>query len=268
VLIWLLGAPIAVIINTASYVWSAIMLARIRKVETTPEPIPDAMASRGWQSSKDLRVGMRAIFGHPQVRPIVQALMVWSIAGGFFVALYALLCLRVLGLPESTYGVIVAMGGIGSLGGALISRRLAKAIGVGRTLIVTAALSTLAWLFLAFAAHAGSYALVLVLLGAHQFIADGFQVAFFVQAVTLRQTVLPKHLLGRANAAILVLTVGAHLVAALVAGLIAQAKSVELAVWIGVLIGLFVPVFVWPLRGLRDMPAPDASSPGFLAADK
>jgi MFS family permease len=266
VLIWALGAPLAVIVNTASYLWSAFMLGRIRKHETTPEPMPDAMASRGWQTSKDLRVGMRAIFGHPQVRPIVMSLMVWSLAGGFFVALYAVLCLRTLALPESTYGVIIAMGGIGSLGGALISRRLARAIGVGHTLIVTATLSTLAWLFMAFAPYAGSRALMLGFLGAHQLLGDGFQVAFYVQAVTLRQTVLPKHVLGRANAAILALTVGMHIVATLFAGALAQLTSVRLAVWVGVLIGLAAPFFLLPLRRLRDMPAADVSSPGFTPA--
>ncbi|MGE5184097.1 MAG: MFS transporter [Acidobacteriota bacterium] len=263
VLIWLLGAPLAVVVNVASYLWSAFMLGRIEKVETAPEPNPDAMASTGWQSSKDMRVGMRAIFGHPQVRPIVIALMVWAVAGGFFVALYAVLCLRTLGLPESTYGVIVAMGGIGSLAGALVSRRLAGAIGVGRTMIVTAALSTLSGLFMAVAPYASSYTLVLVFLGAHQLLGDGFQVAFYVQAVTLRQTVLPKHVLGRANAALLLLTIGVHIIAALAAGTLAQLTNVRLAVWIGSVIGLAVPFCLLPLRHLRDMPAADASSPGF-----
>ncbi len=264
VLIWALGAPLAVIVNVASYLWSASWLGRIRNVEVAPEPAPDAMASRGWQTTKDLRVGIRAVFGHPQVRPIVNALMVWSITGGFFVALYAVLCLRTLQIPESTYGVIIAMGGIGSLGGALLSRRLARAIGVGRTLIVTAAFSALAWLFIPLAAETSSHAVMLGFLGAHQLLGDGFQVAFFVQAVTLRQTVLPKHVLGRANAAILALTVGVHIVAALIAGALAQLTTVPLAIWIGVLIGLCVPLCILPLRHLRDMPAPDMSSSGFV----
>ena len=48
--------------------------------------MPDAGSST-WQTTKDLRVGMRAVLGHAYVRPIVIALMVWSIAGGFFAAL-------------------------------------------------------------------------------------------------------------------------------------------------------------------------------------
>jgi MFS family permease len=192
--------------------------------------------------------------------------MVWAIFGGFFNALYAVMCLRELGLPESTFGIIIAMGGIGSLVGATIARPLARAIGVGRTMILAAAASTLGAVFMPLAAEVGSHTLELIFLAAHQLISDGFAVVFLIQAVTLRQTVLPKHMLGRANAAVLVFTTGALLVSTLLAGAIAQLTTVRLAVWIGVLIGLFVPAFVWPLRRLREMPAPDASSPGFPIA--
>jgi MFS family permease len=251
-LIAVLGAPLAVIVNTASYLWSAYMLGRIRTVEPQPEPQPDAIASAGWQSQKDLRVGMRAIFRHELVRPIVLSFMVWSIAGGFFSALYPLLCLRTLDLPESTYGVIIAMGGVGSLGGALISRRLARAIGVGRTLLLTSTLSLAAGVFIPLAS--GSHAVVLGFLAAHQLIADGFSVAFVIQAVTLRQTVIPKHQLGRANAAFLICTAGLMPIAAVVAGVLAELTTIRTAVWVGVLIGLAAPLLLLPLRKLREMP--------------
>jgi len=253
-LIGLFGAPLAVLFNVASYVWSAVWLGRIRAPETIPEPQPDVTASLHRQGWKDLVVGMRAIFGHAQVRPIVLAFMVWSVAGGFFSALYPMYCLRELGLSEYTFGFVIAMGGVGSLGGALISRRLAQSIGVGPTLLVTATLSLAAGLFIPLAA--GSRTTVIALLSAHQLIGDGFAVAFVIQAVTLRQTVLPKHVLGRANAAFLICTAGLLPVSALVAGAIGALSTVRAAVWIGVLFGLLAPVFLLPLRKQREMPAP------------
>jgi Na+/melibiose symporter-like transporter len=255
-LIAALGAPLAVIFNSASYVWSAFWLGRIQTVESVPDPQPEALASHGWQSRKDLRVGMRAIFGHKHVRPIVLAWMVWSIAGGFFSATYPLLCLRVLHLPESTFGIIIAMGGVGSLAGALMSRRLARAIGMGRTLLVTSVLSLSAGLFMPLAS--GSRAVVLGCLGAHQLIGDGFSVAFVIQAVTLRQTVLPKHVLGRANAAFLICTAGILPLAALAAGALAELTSIRTAVWIGVLTGMLAPIFLLPLLRLRELPPASA----------
>lgn len=265
VLIAALGAPMAVVVNTVSYLWSAFWLGRIQHFEMDPEPGPELSAS-GWETTKDLKIGVRTVLGHPYVKPVVFALMVWSIFGGFFNALYAVMCLRELALPESTFGIIIAMGGIGSLVGATFARPLARAFGVGRTMIFAAATSTLGAVFMPLAAEVHSHTVELIFLGAHQLISDGFAVVFVIQAVTLRQTVLPKHMLGRANAAVLVFTTGALLVSTLLAGALAQLTTVRLAVWIGVAVGLLVPAFVWPLRRLREMPAPDASSPGFPMA--
>jgi MFS family permease len=269
VLIAALGAPLAVAIDAASYVWSAVMLGRIRTPEASPAPPsagsfpPVGQSSPGftsgtWQSRRDLRDGMRAVFGHPQIRPVVLAFMVWSIAGGFFVALYTVFCLRTLGLSASTFGIIIAMGGVGSLAGAMISRRLVASIGLGRTLIASSAISTAGGLLIPLASDASIGSLVL--LGTHQLVSDCFAVAFTIQAVTLRQTVLPKHLLGRANAAVHVCTAGMLPVAALVAGALAELTTTRDAVWVGTLVGLAAPLFLVPLRDLGPMPESASST--------
>jgi len=103
-----------------------------------------------------------------------------------------------------------------------------------------------------------SYAVKFALLSAHQLLSDGFAVAFLIQAVTLRQTVLPKHHLGRANAAIHLCTSGVFPVAALVAGAIAATAGTYTAVWVGIVIGFIAPVFLWPLRNLRELPSSNA----------
>ncbi|NVB84794.1 MAG: MFS transporter [Kofleriaceae bacterium] len=257
VLIGVLGAPVAVIVDAATYVWSAVMLGRIRTKEPPAAPVPSA-ASSTWQTTRDLRTGMHAVFGHPYVRPIIVTLVVWSIAGGFFTALYTLFCFRTLGLDATTFGIIVAMGGIGSLLGAMLSRRLVHSIGLGPTLITSAIISLAGALLIPLAS--GSYTRILVLLGAHQLISDCFSVAFIIQAVTLRQTVLPRELLGRANAAIHICTSGVIVITTLAAGWLAQLTTIREAVWIGVSIGLIAPIFLWPLRGLRSMPEAASSS--------
>jgi len=66
--------------------------------------------------------------------------------------------------------------------------------------------------------------------------------------------VLPKHLLGRANAAVHVCTAGLVPMAALLAGALAELLSIRDAVWIGVLVGLVAPLFLLPLRGVGAMP--------------
>lgn len=257
VLIGTFGGPLAIIIDAASYLWSAVMLGRIRTPEAAPRPTPSA-ASSTWQSKRDLRDGMRAVFGNPLVRPVVIALVVWSIANGFFTALYTLFCLRTLGLSELTFGIIIAIGGVGSLFGALISRRLVARIGLGPTLIASAVISLAGDLLIPLAS--GSKVTVLLLLGAHQLISDCFAVAFVIQAVTLRQIVLPHDILGRANAAVHVCTGALVPITAILAGVLAELTTIRGAVWVGVLIGLVAPVFLLPLRKVTAMPEPQVSA--------
>lgn len=256
-LIAILGAPLTVVIDAFSYLWSAFMLGQIRSVEAKP-----ANQNKPKHLGEDLRIGLRVVFRHPIVRPIVLSHMVWSISGGFFMALYTPYCLRVLELSTSTFGVIVGLGGVGSLAGAIISRKLVAKLGLGSTLLL-ASITSLAFALLIPLAGTSivgaSFVMTFALLATHQLISDGFAVAFVIQAVTLRQTVLPKDVLGRANAAIHVFTSGLLPVAALLAGGLAELIGTRGAVWIGVIVGLVSPLLLLPLRHLKQMPASESS---------
>jgi MFS family permease len=118
---------------------------------------------------------------------------------------------------------------------------------------MTSALSLVCALFIPLAD--GPYAAILAFLIAHQLLSDGFSVAFVIQAVTLRQTVLRKEVLGRANAAIHVVTASLLPIGALVAGLLAEAIGTRNAVWVGVLIGLVPPLLLLPVWKVKEMPA-------------
>jgi MFS family permease len=262
ILIGLLGAPLAVGLDALSYVWSAIMLGRIRTVEPAPVPsASSALTAEGSTTSRtmrDLKTGMRAIFGHPHVRPIIIALLVWSIVGGFFTSLYALYCLRTLDLSPELFGAIVAIGGIGSLAGAFLSRHLVKRFGLGPTMILSAVISVVSGLLIPLARGPDWFALVC--LGAHQLINDCFSVVFMINATSLRQTVLPRTVLGRANAAAHICMSGPYPIVIIVAGALAEATSIRTAVWVGMSIGFLVPFTLLSLRSLQKMPEPAASS--------
>ncbi len=242
-----IGAPLSVAVDALSYMWSALWLGRI-----TARPEPAAEKPVNKRRADDLRVGLRAVFGHPYVRWIVISHMVWSICGGFFMSLYSLFCLRELELSKSLFGVIIAMGGVGSLAGALLSRSLVRVLGLGKTLVLASAVSLACAVFIPIAG--GSLAVIVALLMTHQLVSDGFAVAFIIQAVTLRQTVLPKEVLGRANAAIHVCTASLLPISALLAGFLAEAIGTRAAVWVGVSIGFLPPLLLLPLWKLREIP--------------
>ncbi len=252
-LIGLLGAPLTVAIDAASYLWSALWLGTIK----LPDPIKQVSTTRtSWRT--DLATGLRTVFGNRYTRPIEIAHAVWAISGGFFMSTYVVFCLRTLALSETSFGVIIAMGGIGSLAGAFVSRAFVRWFGLGPTLVVTSAMSVVGALLIPLAE--GHHTLPFLV--THQFVSDGFSVAFVIQAVTLRQTVLPKAVLGRVNAAVHVTSGGLLAVGALAGGVIGQLTDTRVAVWVGVLIGLLVPLLLLPLVRLREMPGDAADTSG------
>jgi hypothetical protein len=127
-------------------------------------------------------------------------------------------------------------------------------------MLLTAFLSLLCTLLIPIAGSGTSPVMTIGLLATHQLFGDGFSVAFIILAVTLRQTVLPKTVLGRANAAVHVCTSGVLPITAILAGTLATLVGIRTAVWIGLLIGLTAPIFLWPLRHLRTMPAGEVAA--------
>jgi MFS family permease len=254
VLIQIFTAPIAVAIDAASYLVSALFLGSIEKREE-----PAAAEEEAPSMWRDIAVGFRVSWNHELVRPILLALTATSFFGGFFAALYMLFALDVLGLDPATIGVVISMGGVGALLGAVGSSAIVRRLGLGRALIATFAISGLGALCIP--AAQGPLWLVLVFLFTHQLVGDGFHTAFAVQAVSLRQTVLPLAVLARSNAAFTALAGAAMPLGALVAGVVGELIGARAALWIGMGGGALAPLFLLPLRRLERMPLPDGGPP-------
>jgi Na+/melibiose symporter-like transporter len=253
VLIGVLGAPIAVLIDAVSYVWSALFLGALRTREIPHAPDP----ARASSVSDDLAIGLRAVFGPPVIRRLIIAEMALAITGGFFSAMYALYCLRDLDLSTTMFGIVIGFGGVGALIGASLARALVRAWGLGWTMIVMTLLAAAGnFMIPAAGALGGGGVAMIALLIAHQLISDGAQVAYQVNAVTLRQTLLPHDQLGRANAAVHACTMALVLIAALGGGALGSTIGTRTALVIGPVIGLIAPIVLIPLHGLRKVPAP------------
>jgi len=249
ILVDLLTAPFAILADAVSYLVSAAFLFRIRK----PEPAVALPAVRPGLLG-DLLGGFGACWRHPLVRPLLAAAAIEAFFGGFFYGIYMIFLLQTLGLSASTYGILVGLGGIGALAGALAARGVAAWLGLGPAMIALLAIGQALTLLIPLAG--GPEWRVLGFLGAHQLLSDAFVVAFLIHAMTLRQTALPLGVLGRANAAFhvaagLLLPVGAVL-----AGQVATVWEPRTALWIGALGGLLGPLVLLlsPLRRLRAMP--------------
>ena len=244
-----LTAPIAVAVNAATYVLSAVILAGIR----APEPPPaDAGQGRGWVDG--VVTGARTAWAEPRVRILLVMTGVGGLFGGFFSALYIAYVLRDLGLSPALLGLGIATGGVGALTGSMLAQVMARRLGVGLAICLAGILSALGTMIVLLAPRGvvGATAALMV----SQFLGDAFGVVPLILAGTLRQSVLPQTLLGRVGATFRVAGGGAAVAGALVGGVLGQAIGLREALLIAVA-GLMVgPVAgaVSPLRAVKEMP--------------
>jgi MFS family permease len=251
-LIQAITAPVAIAFDALSFMISAVLLGTIRRAEV---PATSDTIEEGPTLIHDLRVGLRACVLHPLVRPVFLVEAVSALLNGVFATLYTVFALKALGLSAGTLGLVISVGGIGALSGALLAARFSGRLGLGRALILCMAGSRLAGLLIPMA-RGPAWLAVSCLVG-HQLLGDALLMGYYVLAVSLRQTVLPQDTLGRANATFHV-SAGVLLpIGALLAGSIAAATDVRTALWISALGGLANPVILQlsALRHLKEMPA-------------
>jgi len=245
-------APFAILFDAVSYVGAALFIGLIRRHEPGPAPHDPAAGKRPtmWQEA---RAGLGYVAASPYLRNIAACtgtLNLFGNIGGVILLLYAVDELR---LSAGELGIIFALGNIGVLVGALGGGRMAKAIGLGPTIISTAALSGVALIFPPLAPRDDPF-WFLVAGG----IIGGFtSVAYNVNQVGLRQAITPDRMLGRMNATMRLIVWGTIPIGAVVGGFLGATLGLQVALWvsaIGAFAG-FLPVLFSPVRSLREIPA-------------
>jgi predicted MFS family arabinose efflux permease len=231
VVIQFLGWPVAMAIDAASYVWSALWLGRIAN-PGRPEQETAAPAN----AFSDIRQGLALCWVHPLVRPLLIAQSLQALFGGFFMTLYMVFALQVLKLGEAAVGIVIGMGGVGALLGVMALGPMRRALGDGGAILGGLALGQMASLLIPASAAAGAWQIPLLV--AHQLIGDGALTVFFILAGSLRQSVLPQEMLARGASAFTVTSGVAIVTGALASGWLASAIGTTPAVWIGVVGGL------------------------------
>jgi predicted MFS family arabinose efflux permease len=244
-----LTAPIAVAVNAATYLVSALLLARIR----APEPPREAgHKRRGWIDG--VVTGARTSWGEARVRMLLIMAGTGGLFGGVFSALYIAFVLRGLGLSSALLGLGIATGGLGALTGSLLAQVMARRLGVGPSICLAGILAALGTMIvlLAPANTLGGTACLMI----SQFLGDAFGVVPLILATSLRQTLLPHSVLGRVGATFRAVGGGAAVVGALAGGVLGQALGLREALLIAIAGLMAGPVLglLSPLRAVKEMP--------------
>ena len=231
VLVDLITAPFAMVIDAATYLWSAIMLTRINIVEEHAEPKPD---NSGMLS--DAIRGLKLCLSIPAIRSLLAIDAIATFFGGFFMALYMVLGLTLLNLSPATLGIVISVGGVGAFVGAISANRISARLGTRRALFWMLAAGQTSVLLIPLSLAFPEYGVWF--LAATQFLEDAFLTVFIILAMSLRQQVVPADMLGRVNATFYVMGGALLPVSALLAGPLVILIGFEETVWIAAIGGL------------------------------
>jgi MFS family permease len=251
VLVQAITAPLAILFDALSFLVSALCAGFIRVPEARPSPAQERQNL--W---REIQAGLRLLLGNPVLRAITLSTSTDNFFGGAFAALYGLFLIRELAVTPALYGVLVTFGGIGAFVGAFAAGRLVRRVGLGKTLIGAMLLSGAASLLTPLAG--GPHLVIIAMLMASQLVGDFGREIYLINAVSLRQSIIPNHLLGRVNASAQFLTEGIWPLGAILAGLLSEAIGMRYTLLLGAGLG-FLLSSAWllfsPLRRLHQ-PSP------------
>lgn len=197
--------------------------------------------------------GLRWLARHRLLRVVAALLGVYNLANQMGQAILVLLATVTLHVGTRGYGFLLAATAAGSVAGGLLCPRLIRRLGMLPSLIVAGAVDAAALAGIGLAPDAAVAAVM--------FVAQGFAVTMWnVVTVSLRQQIVPAHLLGRVNSVYRMLGWGLMPLGALAGGFAAHAAGLRAPyVAAGVLCGLSL-LAALPLL-LTAAPPPEPASP-------
>ncbi|PSL56369.1 putative MFS family arabinose efflux permease [Saccharothrix carnea] len=243
-LVQFLGSANAVLAITVSFLVSALLLRGVRTPERAVERRERALRA-------EMAEGLRFVFGHPLLRPVVFCTTWFNLTNAMWGAVNVLFLLRDLALSTTVAAVLLGVGGAGGALAGLVAGRLAR-FGQVRLVWLSLLVTQPLWVLVPLAERGWRVALFAVA----TLVTSAGVVVYNVAQVSLRQALCPDRLLGRMNASVRFLAWGAMPVGAVAGGALAEWVGVRNTLWIAS-VGMLLSV-VWvllsPLRSMRDLP--------------
>ncbi|MGD8216051.1 MFS transporter [Aestuariimicrobium sp. Y1814] len=154
---------------------------------------PGGAASGRINFRAEISEGFRWLWGHHLLRALAVALGVMNLAGSLAGVVFVLFAQEVLGLFDGwKFGVLLSGAAAGAVIGSVLADRVIARLGEARALLVSITVMAVTLLFTAVVSSAALVWLAQLLSGA-------MVVVWNVITVSLRQRIIPDHLLGRVN---------------------------------------------------------------------
>lgn len=247
-LIRLVGAPLALLVDALALLASALILRGVHVHEQGERSAPAPF----W---RELQAGVHFVRSQRLLLALAALVGGWQMCHQAALVVQILLATRVLGLSESQVGLCYVGLGAGTVLASLRGDRLSARIGPGPCLVLGVGLCAGGWLLLSLTpAGAWGVAGFIVMLGAFGFGA----VLVFINFLALRQAVTPQPLLGRMTSTMRWLILLPAGPGALLGGWLGEHYGLRSALAFAGGTGLLLAWLAWRhpvIRGVRELPA-------------
>jgi len=220
ILVQVLSAPLALLADAASFVWSAICIASIR--HRAPAPVG------GRTLGRYIGAGLRLVFGHPVLRGFTLFGATFALCWAVVRAVEIVFLVRTVGLSPAGIGLLSTASGVGAVLGSFTAAPIARRLGTATAVLGGALASTVPGLLVPLTAPGARLACYAVGIGVGSF----GVIVFSVVSMTLRQTLCPDELLGRMSATIRFASWGALPLGGLIGGWLGGAIGPRATLWI------------------------------------
>ncbi len=252
VLVQLLTAPVALVADAASFLGSAVNLARIGAPEPPIEVTQESIRTR-------LSTGLLFIFRDAIMRPILLSVATINLFNFGFQALFILYVTTRLGVSPGVLGAALGAGAVGGVIGALLASRIGRRLGLGGAYTLGCVIFPVPLVLVPLVS--GPPEAVLAMLFATEFLAGlGVQILDInVGAVIAART--PDAIRARSGGAFRFVNYGIRPIGAFIGGLLGGIVGVRETLFV-MTIAASVGV-LWligsPIPRLRDLPEPAGS---------
>jgi MFS family permease len=256
-LVELAGGAVAIFIDAASYVVSAVaLLGSPRPAKTDKLPSNEVGLLDGMGD------GLRRVAGDPILRDLAGSTAVFNLGSGMILAVLVLFATQDLGLDAAGFGLVYGIGNVGFVLGAMAVGASTSRFGIGRSLVGTAYLSAVAMTLIAVAGP--STGILLLLAG--RFVGAVVTPIYNVNVLSLRQARVDNAVMGRINGTFQFIDWGVLPLGSLLGGAIAAALGPRAALDAAALCGILSAVWlsVSPVRRLitlTDVRVDDGAGP-------
>jgi predicted MFS family arabinose efflux permease len=249
-LVQVIGAPLAVAVDAASFAFSAVFIGSIDVAETLP-----ASAEPRQHVLRETAQGVRFVLAHPLLRAAFGYATSTQLCMSGVLAVYILYLTDDVGLSPFLIGIVGIAAAPGTILGAMVASRLVARWGLGPTMSLAAWLPASGVALIALAGSASTVAIAIGLLLGGWFLL-GAGAIYDIGEVSLRQAITPDRLLGRVNATRHVAFFGVMPIGALLGGILGATIGLQSTIVVGAVGLVLAPLWIaaGPIRRLREAP--------------